>query len=212
MEKRGLRQVDLVKLTGYSQPTVANWLNGRTTNLKSESAIRAAKALNVSVAWLTQGIGSVDQTFFDNNVRETSLGCKRIPIISYVQAGLPNLAVDNRNAEDFVLVDQDYKCSELTFALIINGDSMEPKFSEGDVIIVDPELRPHPGDYVVASTENGEEATFKKYRVVGMGRTGQPVFELVPLNTDYPILRSDSLGLSVIGVMIEHRTYYRRRH
>jgi SOS-response transcriptional repressor LexA len=119
--------------------------------------------------------------------------------------------MDNRDQEDFVLVDDDYKCSERTFALRIKGDSMEPRFSEGDVIIVDPDLRPHPGDYVVASTENGEEATFKKYRVVGMDRSGHEVFELVPLNSDYPVLRSDALGLTVIGVMIEHRTYYKRR-
>ncbi|MCZ4058067.1 S24 family peptidase [Pantoea sp. LMR881] len=40
---------------------------------------------------------------------------------------------------------------------------MEPDFKEGDVIIVDPEIEPVPGEFVVA--KNGEhEATFKKYR------------------------------------------------
>lgn len=36
----------------------------------------------------------------------------------------------------------DIDISEFTFALRIEGDSMEPDFKEGDIIIVDPELEP----------------------------------------------------------------------
>ncbi|CAI0838292.1 Peptidase S24-like [Serratia quinivorans] len=86
---------------------------------------------------------------------------------------------------------------------------MEPEFKEGDLIIVDPELNPLPGDYVVA--KNGEhEATFKKYRARGVTQDGQDVFELVPLNPDYPTKSSLTEHIEIIGVLVEHRRLLRR--
>jgi hypothetical protein len=38
---------------------------------------------------------------------------------------------------------------------------------------------------------------------------GQEVFELVPLNEDYAIMRSDQQPIQIIGTMMEH-TRYRR--
>ncbi len=75
--------------------------------------------------------------------------------------------------------------------------------------MVDPEISPNPGDYVVA--RNGsEQATFKKYRPRGIDAAGNLIFELVPLNDDYPTLRSDTEALAVIGVVTEHRKKLRR--
>lgn len=87
---------------------------------------------------------------------------------------------------------------------------MLPEFKAGDLVIIDPEWEPRPGDYVAA--KNGkEEATFKKYRPRGMDARGNEIFELTPLNDDYPTLRSDITPLAIIGVMAEHRRKSRRR-
>ncbi|WP_243465978.1 S24 family peptidase [Sodalis glossinidius] len=60
--------------------------------------------------------------------------------------------------------------------------------------------------------KNGDhEATFKKYRPVSFNARGEQVFELIPLNTDYPILRSDHVPIRVIGTMVEHRIYRCKR-
>ena len=83
---------------------------------------------------------------------------------------------------------------------------MTPEFQEGDTILIDPDVTPTPGDYVVAKNDDGE-ATFKKYRSRGLNEHGEPVIELVPLNEDYPSLRSDRTPLQVIGTMMEHRRY-----
>jgi SOS-response transcriptional repressor LexA len=96
-----------------------------------------------------------------------------------------------------------------TVALTIKGDSMEPEFRAGDVIIVDPAIEPQPGDFVVARNSE-QEATFKKYRPRGTDAEGHRVFELVPLNDDYPTMRSDQDRLQVVGVMVEHRKKRRR--
>lgn len=47
-----------------------------------------------------------------------------------------------------------------TFALTVVGESMQPEFTKGDIIFVDPGLEPASGDYVIA--KNGEDATFKQ--------------------------------------------------
>ena len=54
------------------------------------------------------------------------------------------------------------------------------------------------------------EWTFKKYRPRGINEHGQEVYELTPLNPDYPTMRSDREPCRILGVMIEHRRLYRR--
>jgi SOS-response transcriptional repressor LexA len=146
----------------------------------------------------------------ESNVGAADIGQRRIPVISFVRAGHWAEAADPYavgDGEDFVLSDLDV--SDQTFAVRISGDSMEPDFKEGDLVIIDPNVSPRPGDFVVA--KNGhEEATFKKYRPRGMTDAGIEVAELVPLNPDYPIQRSDLTPFVVIGTMVEHRRYRRR--
>ena len=105
----------------------------------------------------------------------------------------------------------DLDLSSNAFALRIKGDSMLPEFREGDTVIIDPAVAPRPGDYVVA--KNGEsEATFKKYRPRGVNELGQQVFELVPLNDDYPTLTVDATNPGrLVAPVIEHRRKLRRR-
>lgn len=144
------------------------------------------------------------------NVEAAFMGNRRIPVISFVRAGHWAEAADPYalgEGEEFVLSALDV--SEQTFAVRVAGDSMEPEFKEGDLVIIDPNVRPRPGDFVVA--KNGhEEATFKKYRPRGMSDAGIEIAELVPLNPDYPTQRSDLTPFVVIGTMVEHRRYRRR--
>ncbi len=110
-------------------------------------------------------------------------------------------------AFEYLLTDLDL--SEHAFALEIDGLSMTPEFQPGDRVIVDPAITPRPGDCVVA--KNGrEEATFKKYRARGINAAGQDVFELVPLNPDYPTISSEIQPVKIIAVMVEHRRYRAR--
>lgn len=147
----------------------------------------------------------------ESNVAPAALGTRRIPVISYVQAGKMTEAVDAYmvgDAHDWLLTDLDL--SQHAFALKIKGDSMLPDFREGDTVIIDPHVQPLPGDFVVA--KNGEnEATFKKYRPRGHNNLGEAIFELTPLNEDYPSLRSDITPVKIIGTMVEHRRYRRKK-
>lgn len=170
-----------------------------------ESIQRIAAALGCSVADLFYQGEDV------SNITPTPVGTRRIPLISYVQAGAMTEIVDSYACgagADFLL--SDLELGAYAFALRIRGDSMNPDFREGDVVIIDPSITPHPGDFVVA--RNGSnEATFKKYRPRGINENGEEVFELIPLNEDYPSMRSDITPIQIIGTMVEHRRYRKPR-
>lgn len=145
-----------------------------------------------------------------SNVAPSAIGIRRVPLISHIQAGLWCEVVDSflpGDANDWLLTDMDLSSS--AFALEIKGLSMLPEFNPGDRVIIDPEVAPLPGDFVAA--KNGEEeATFKKYRPRGMDAHGNTIFELVPLNEDFPSMRSDITPIKIVGTMVEHRKYRKR--
>ena len=87
---------------------------------------------------------------------------------------------------------------------------MQPVFQEGDWIILDPMAVPEPGDFVVAKCGEKKELIFRKYRPKGLDNSGKMTFELVPLNEDFPSLRSDILPIEIIGTLIEHRIFTKK--
>jgi SOS-response transcriptional repressor LexA len=181
---------------------------------------KAARKLEAKLGWppMTLDRGGAEapdsatvSTRFERNVSGAARGLRRVPRISFVQAGPWQEVVDPYApgaAEDYLLTDLDL--GPQAFALTIQGDSMLPEFREGDTIIIDPGVQPAPGDFVVAKNDQ-EEATFKKYRPRGVNERGELVIELVPLNEDYPSLRSDCTPLRIIGTMVEHRRYRQPR-
>lgn len=145
-----------------------------------------------------------EQQDFDQNVKLIRLESRPIPVISSVQAGALRDMENPYEPGDGYAVEytEDPKLSRWAFCLDVEGLSMAPRFQPGDRLFVDPDRSPGPGNFVVA--RNGSnQATFKKYRPRGMDANGNEIFELVPLNDDFPTLRSDQETLIVIGVVTE---------
>lgn len=202
-----MTQASLAKKVGIGQSTIAEL--EKTGNGSSHAPTMAA-ALNCSALWLATGQGEMASEI-DKNVRPAQIGMRPYPVISHIQAGALKEITDPYGPGDgFDVEFGDDEASRWAFFLEIEGDSMLPEFRPGDRVLIDPDVSPNPGDYVAARNTR-QEATFKKYRVRGIGDTGAEVFELVPLNDNYPVLRSDELHLRVIGTMIEHRRKFRRR-
>lgn len=192
----GLTQVEAAEKAGIRQQSWASIEDGKT--LKPRNIVGIADALQCDPSWLMNG-GSF--------VKVSEMDVRKIPLISYVQAGALAMKRSIETIEgdyEYVMTDEDW--SEHAFALKIIGDSMEPEFKAGDIIVIDPEIEPMPGEFVVA--KNGEhEATFKKYRPLPVGGH----FELVPLNPDYATMSSIDREIHIIGTMVEHRIFRRKR-
>lgn len=204
----GLTQVKLAQMLGIKAPSVVQWESDKT-NLSGENLLNAAKLFGVTPDYILYG-GEIEQSAAPN-MEMAQPDIHRIPVISYVQAGVWTAPNEIRECDgNMAYITTDLELGERAFAIELKGHSMEPEFVEGDVVLIDPDEHPHPGDFVVA--KNGEEAaTFKKYRPRGIGEDGQEVFELVPLNDDFPTMRSDRQHIQIIGTMVEHRRRRKRR-
>lgn len=211
MDKRGVTVSALAGGMGVSYQAVKRVLDGLSKAFSAANNTKAAAFLSVRPDWLATGEGLMDTTAFDTNVQRAHEGVRRFPVISYIQAGnLTEISNPYGPGDGFDVEFGEDDASQWAFFLEIKGDSMLPEFRPGERVLIDPEVTPSPGDYVAArNTKQG--ATFKKYRVRGISESGQEIFELVPLNSDYPVLRSDEHHLEIIGTMIEHRRKFRRK-
>ena len=214
LERKKRSRADLAKAIGRTPQAIGQVINGMTKALTAENNSLAAIYLDVNPHWLATGEGEMlpptGQRQEASNVLPAQIGMRRVPLINYVQAGVWTEALEREAiGADFEYLLTDLELSASAFALEIKGDSMLPNFKPGDRVIIDPEICPNPGDFVVA--KNGEEeATFKKYRPRGMTDRGNLIFELTPLNPDFAPIRSDQTPIRIVGTMVEHRQYRKR--
>ena len=186
--------------------SVNDWFTGKTKSIKAEVLEQAAEYLQVREKWLITGKGPYQRIQFQ--ISSQTPQNPPVPLLGYEQVlGYLTQGVDCLPSNVSQLQTQ-ITLSERSYAVQIQGDSMNPEFKESDVVIFDSELQPLPGDYVLAQAP-GQVVAFKQYRLISRG--GKDIFELAPLNLNFPSLRSNELELSVIGVMVEHRKYNIRR-
>lgn len=108
---------------------------------------------------------------------------RRVPLVSWVQAGSWCGVEDHYPpGEGEEQVPTTAKVGPRAYALRVRGDSMEPKFPEGSIIIVDPDAAIDHRAFVIVRLDNEQEATFKQFIIDGDRRY------LKPLNPRYPIL------------------------
>lgn len=157
---------------------------GKPRSLGDELADKLERAMDKPRKWMDE---PHDETLFskqkprrpDATVHKTAFTLH--PLISWVQAGKWealdwNFTVEHADEAWPCPVD----CSDETFVLKIKGQSMEPRFAEGDLIFVDPHAAPGHKKFVVVRANDSLEATFKQL-VVEENRK-----YLKALNPDWP--------------------------
>lgn len=196
-EDRGMRQADLARALGIDPQHLPNWRKRRVPPTMYPAI---AKALGLSLDWLVTGAGPDP---LGNTTPGPSLR-PAVPLISWVQAGNWTECHDPYPpgvADEWI--NPSTRVSACAFALSVRGDSMEPRFVEGDTIIVDPELEARTGDFVIVRLDDAQEATFKQLVIDGPQRF------LKPLNARYPVIPING-NATVVGVVVEKRQVFLR--
>lgn len=180
--------------TKVPQPTIHRILSGESRDPKTATLQPLATYFGVQVSDLREKDLSTGHYGPGNTSPGPAIGGK-VPVISWVRAGGFAEALDNfqpGEADDWVEVATPVK--QHTFALRVEGDSMEPDFPAGTLLIIEPEMAPEPGDFVIA--KNGGDATFKQLVKDG------PDWYLKPLNPRYP-MKQVLEGTHIVGVVRE---------
>ena len=125
-----------------------------------------------------------------------SAGGGDCPLISLVQAGAWTEAREFPDAEAFLHCP--VRCGRHTFALRVAGESMTPRFQDGDLIFVDPDAAPRNNSYVVVRRGDGSGAATFKQLIEEEGRR-----YLKALNPDWPgrIVEADP-DAAICGVVV----------
>lgn len=175
-KKHGLTQQELADKAGVSISSIQGWEHG-LFEPKENSIRKIAEALGESYE-ATAGFGA---------------SARRIPVLGHIPAGIPIEAIEDiLDYEDIPSsLDGEY------FGLRVHGDSMYPKFLDGDTVIVRVQSDCNNGDDCVVLV-NGFDATLKAvYR-------HEDSIELRPANTNYtPMFFKHDV--KILGVVVELR-------
>ena len=141
-----------------------------------------AEAVDLDAAYLS----GVLQELVDSSAGNVeSVSGKTVPVVNRVSAGYPrdftDLSYPPRIADDYV------SCPEVNdrdaFAARVHGDSMVPKYREGDIVIFSPALPPRDGDDCFVRFADGQ-TTFKRV-FFETAEKGASVLRLQPRNERY---------------------------
>lgn len=190
----GMTQIELANKLNISNSTLSQYESSARTP-SDDMKLKIASLFHVSTDYLLSGA--------TNTVNAKTKGVQ-IPVLGEVRAGYPMEAVEN--IIDYEEIDEETARRGEFFALRIKGDSMEPRFVEGDVVIVRKQETAESGDIVVALV-NGDSATIKKLKRHQNGIT------LVPSNSAYePMYYSNEeimeLPVNILGKVVELRAKF----
>jgi len=218
-QRLGLNYEQLAGLIKVSSVYVSQTLRGKRIP-KDEILVKLSEALQLDPGRVLRvahyekapeparkflGQGSFVSLDKFDNVGPYPLGQgQRIPILGWVQAGkfspteTPDLSPTS--PDDFIYSDT---LGRNLFALRVENDSMEPLFHQGDIIIINPNIKPRSGDFVIVRLKSEGEVTFKKLSIKG-GR-----ITLQPLNTKYDVIvLEEKDDFEIIGKVVERKTIF----
>ncbi len=191
MEINGKNQIDIINDLGFNKSAVSTWCNG--TRLPRMDKVDAlARYFNINRSDLIEEHDDYSNKSFKPN---------RIPVLGSVPAGVPIEAIED--VLDWEDIPMDWlRGGKEYFALKVQGDSMFPKYIEGDTIIVRKECDCESGQDCIVYV-NGYDATLKK--VIKK----KDCIILQPLNPSYDPkvynYNDEFNPISIAGVVVEIR-------
>lgn len=200
MEARQLDQSSVARALGIEPQSVQQWICGQTS--PRGYRIKALAALLDVEPWELLGIDRDANPHTPVPPPSSSASLiRRVPRLSWVSAGQFREVPSPPPVDEWDMPSE--PMSPQAFSLRVDGDSMEPEFPNGCIIFVEPQSQPLNGDYVVATLDETNQATFKQLVIDGSRRY------LKPLNPRYPIIPADP-SAQICGVVREMRKTFRR--
>jgi SOS-response transcriptional repressor LexA/DNA-binding XRE family transcriptional regulator len=179
----GLTEAELASAVGVSVQTIANILVDEPPQDPTVWET-FARYFRIHADFLRSGGPPHSEGLFDltESAQPSPLGpMRKVPLLRWDQ--IDQMATSEevpRLIQAEALLETEVP-GKRTFAVQVKDNSMQPLFSEGEIIFVNPDLRGEPGHYVVVESEDGrpEGALLRQVKEIG----GQAI--LHPLNRRY---------------------------
>ncbi len=158
MSASGLARNSGLDTTSFN-PSKRFTSEGRERWPSTESIAKILKATGTSVTEFMELVEfSTKKSSYPIGEYKQTAAQNSVPLIGSAQAGVGGFFDDGGFpvGQGWEEIAPPTGASENAYALKVSGDSMEPLYREGDVIIVDPMAQVRKGDRVVAKTTDGE--------------------------------------------------------
>lgn len=199
--EKNLTLEEIAKKIGVSKATVQRYESGVIANIPQENIEKIAEAMDISPSYL-MGWSKHPKL---QNLKDMGKTV-RIPVVGSIRAGSPTEAIDLEDYDRFEEIFVSDMKGSVCVGLKISGDSMEPKFSDGDVVIIRRQQTCESGD-IVAVIIGGLDATIKELKKEREG------IRLIPLNPAYSVQyytneQIENLPIILYGKVIELRAKF----
>ena len=198
---RNIKPIELSEKTGIDKSKISSYMSGRY-KAKQDGIYLLAQALSVNEAWLIGYDVPMEKTLtVDSNIFPISDVPKKIPVLGRISAGLPILATENIEGYEFApssLIKEGYEY----FYLKVQGDSMNLKFNNGDIVLVQKQDELENNEIGVILI-NGYDATVKKYK----SENGLVILEPMSTNPEntVQIYNPKDISIKIIGKVVSYQ-------
>lgn len=192
-EEKGVYQKDLAELLGVSVPAI-NYYENEKRAIDTKTAEKLADFFDVSIDYLLCK-SSVRK---NNLIKEVAT---KIPVVGKISAGLPILATENIESYEYapsIYIKEGFEY----FYLRVNGDSMNLKFNDGDLLLVQKQDNLE-NDEIGVILVDGMDATVKKYKY----ENGLVILSPMSTNTDHivQIYNPKDINIKIVGKVVSYQ-------
>ena len=197
---RGIKPIELSEKTGIDKSKISSYMSGRY-KAKQDGVYLLAQALNVNEIWLMGYDVPMERQKVESNVFPTTDVPEKVPVVGKISAGLPILATENIEGYEFAPSSQ-IKKGYTYFYLRVQGDSMNLKFNEGDIVLIQRQDTLE-NDEIGAILVDGNDATVKKYKF----ENGLVILEPMSTNPEntVQIYNPKKINIQIIGKVISYQ-------
>ncbi len=197
-EEKNIYQKDLAKLLNVSVPAI-NYYENEKRAIDTKTAKILADYFDVSLDYL---LGRCDsRNGNESNVFPIADSPIRVPVLGKISAGLPLLATENIESYELApssMIKEGFDY----FYLRVNGDSMNLKFNDGDIVLVQKQDDLE-NDEIGVILVDGQDATVKKYK------NENGLIILSPMSTNpthvVQIYNPKDISIKIIGKVISYQ-------
>lgn len=197
-EELEMSQAEIGKVLGITSQGVGLYENEKR-DIPTDVLIKLSKFFGVSTDYI---LGKSNNRYLDKKINiDVADTPTKIPVVGKISAGLPILATENIESYEYapsIYIKEGFEY----FYLRVNGDSMNLKFNDGDLLLVQKQDNLE-NDEIGVILVDGMDATVKKYKY----ENGLVILSPMSTNTDHivQIYNPKDINIKIIGKVVSYQ-------